>query len=175
MKNEKNAAIEIRVPKTFESQAIADLIYDSFVGYKSLYTKNGFTATTVSVQEIEKRIYRKIIWIAVCNELVAGTISLFPGTEEILIKSVAVTPTARGKGIGTAMMKYAQDIAEKSGAKYLRLTTTEFLHEAVRLYERFGFEECGYDDLYGTKLIRMKKYIGQTSINKKRHEFLPEK
>jgi len=175
MKSEKNPAIEIRLAKHLEALAIADLIYESFVGYKSLYTKKGFTATTISVREIEERIYKNMIWVAVCDKVIVGTISLFPDTDGISIKTVAVARTAREKGFGTALMKHAQDTAGKLGAKYLRLTTTEFLHEAIRLYERFGFEERGYEDLYGTQLMRMEKYLGQISINRRRHEFLPEK
>ena len=41
------------------------------------------------------------------------------------------------------------------------LTTTPFLHGAIRLYKRFGFAHVpdGVDDLFGTPLLMMTKAI----------------
>jgi len=163
MNHNKNS-IKIKLAETKEAFAVSDLLYHSFAEYKSLYTEKAFSATTLSVHEIETRINKNAIWVALYNDVIAGTISLIPNGDGVFVKSVAVTPIARRKGLGKELMRHAEKIAIKKEAKCLELTTTPFLSEAIRLYEFFGFERYGYDDLYGTPLIKMIKYLKQTSL-----------
>jgi ribosomal protein S18 acetylase RimI-like enzyme len=162
--NHTRNSIKIRLAKTREAFAISDLLRHSFAEYKSLYTEKAFEATVLSVHEIETRIKKNAVWIALYNDAIAGTVSLIPNDDGIFIKSVAVAPIARRKGLGKELMKHAEETAIKKEVKYLELTTTPFLFEAIRLYEYFGFRQNGYDDLYGTLLIRMIKYLRQTPL-----------
>jgi ribosomal protein S18 acetylase RimI-like enzyme len=161
----RNSIFEIRLAKIGEASAISDLLYHSFIEYKPLYTDKAFTVTTLSVHEIENRIYKSIVWIALYNNVIAGTISIMPNGDALFIKSVAVSPIVRRKGLGKELMRHAMEIAEKEEAKYLELTTTTFLYEAIRLYKLFGFEQGGYEDLYGTTLIKLKKDLKAMSIS----------
>ena len=163
MQTRGNACLEIRLAKASETNRIADLIYDSFVEYRTLYTEEGFAATTTNKEEIKRRINGKMVWVMLCDEVIAGTISILPVKDGLFIKSVAVAPIARRRGLGRALMRHAEKIAEERHAKYLELNTTEFLHEAIGLYEAFGFDKFGYEDLYGTKLIKMKKILDKKS------------
>ena len=67
------------------------------------------------------------------------------------IKSMFVSPAARGKGVGAALMSALDDIAGEQGFAHLRLETGPELESAVRLYARHGFERRGpfgaYEDL----------------------------
>lgn len=148
-----------------EAQSISELLHNSFTEYKRLYTEQGFRATTLSTLEVEKRIENNIVWVALHKELIVGTISIVPNGDGIFIKSLAVAPTARRKGVGREMMRQAEKIATKRVAEYLELTTTPFLYDAIRLYELLNFKRSGYDDLYGTPLIRMTKTLNQTSVS----------
>jgi ribosomal protein S18 acetylase RimI-like enzyme len=166
METRGNASLEIRLANVSETNIIADLIYDSFVEYKPLYTEKGFIATTTNREEIKRRIGGEMIWVAMCDDVIAGTISILPVNEGIFIKSVAVAPVARRRGLGKALMRHAEKIAEQRHVKYLELNTTEFLHEAIGLYEGFGFIKCGYEDLCGTRLIKMKKVLDKNRSQK---------
>jgi GNAT superfamily N-acetyltransferase len=164
MNHRKNSIIKIRLARTKEALSVSDLLYQSFAEYKSLYTEEAFAATTLSVHEIETRINENAVWIVLYDGAIAGTISLIPNGDGIFIKSVAVAPNARKKGLGKELMRHAEKMAIKEGAKSLELTTTPFLFEAIRLYEYFGFKENGYDNLHGTLLIRMIKYFKETPL-----------
>lgn len=60
-----------------------------------------------------------------------------PGEAEI--KRVYVRPTARGRGVGEAIVRELMRFAEIVGFSRVRLDTAPELQAAIRLYERLGF------------------------------------
>jgi len=153
---------QIRRARCGEEQSICSLLYQSFIDYKSLYTKKAFEATTLPVDKIRERIDEKIIWVGLLNNVISATVSLQPRHQGMYIKSLAVLPAARKKGLGRELVRHAVREAVNSNLALLELTTTPFLVEAISLYKTCGFEACGYEDLYGTQLIKMKKILNPT-------------
>ncbi|HLG40585.1 MAG TPA: GNAT family N-acetyltransferase, partial [Chitinophagaceae bacterium] len=86
---------------------------------------------------------------------------IFAGNKELYVRSMAVSPGARGKGIGKILMEHVHEMAFSNGCTCITLTTTHFLLPAIRLYESFGFKRQGPGDLHGTPLIRMIKNLNQ--------------
>ena len=164
MSEKKNSDIMIRLAKAEDGATIASLLHDSFLEYKSLYTEKAFVATTLAISKIQQRIDDRTIWVAWLDNVISGTISLLPVDRGLYIKSVAVAPAARGKGLGKALMKHAEHEALKMNLRTLELTTTPFLFEAIKLYDSLGFEPCGFEDLYGTELIKMKKNLRSDAV-----------
>ena len=58
------------------------------------------------------------------------------------VKSMFVSPDARGKGTGAALMDHIEREARALGLSELKLETGNTLYEAHRLYHRSGFEPC---------------------------------
>ncbi|HEX8209315.1 MAG TPA: GNAT family N-acetyltransferase [Longimicrobium sp.] len=58
------------------------------------------------------------------------------------LRLLAVAPTARGAGLGQALVDECVRRARESGARELGLHTSESLRAAVRMYERMGFERA---------------------------------
>lgn len=56
------------------------------------------------------------------------------------INSICVTEAMRGRGIGQALMRLAQSWAVQQGATSMTLNVWAFNADAVRLYEKLGFE-----------------------------------
>jgi ribosomal protein S18 acetylase RimI-like enzyme len=56
------------------------------------------------------------------------------------IGSVAVLERLRGRGVGSALMKLAEEWARKNGANDMRLTVWAFNEQAVDLYQELGYE-----------------------------------
>ena len=154
-----NSNIVIRLAKDGDAATIASLLHDSFFEYRSLYTEKAFVATTLAISKIQQRIDDRTIWVALLENVISGTISLLPVDGGLYIKSVAVAPAARGKGLGKTLMKHAEHEALKMNLRSVELTTTLFLFEAIKLYDSLGFEPFGFEDLYGTELIKMKKNL----------------
>jgi len=164
MQNIQNE-IEIRLAEPGDEVLIAGVLYNAFAGYKYLYTEKAFDATILGIKE---RIDSKTMWVALFKGVIRATLSLTSTKDELYVRSVAVSPIVRRKGLGKALMTHAEGEAIKMGFQQLELTTTAFLFEAIRLYEDLGFERCGFEDLFGTQLIKMKKNLKPTGVSLKK-------
>jgi ribosomal protein S18 acetylase RimI-like enzyme len=73
----------------------------------------------------------------------ALTLSVYrvPTGIRSIIEDVIVDGSARGQGIGEALMKYAIDLARQKGAKNISLTSNPLRLAANRLYLRVGFKK----------------------------------
>ena len=56
------------------------------------------------------------------------------------IRMLAVSPSARGKGIASALISECINRAKEKGHYAIGLHTGDFMKTAMRLYERLGFE-----------------------------------
>ncbi|MCC8404516.1 GNAT family N-acetyltransferase [Paraburkholderia sp. MMS20-SJTN17] len=56
------------------------------------------------------------------------------------IGSIAVLERLRGRGVGSTLIKLAEEWARKNGANDMRLTVWAFNEQAVDLYQELGYE-----------------------------------
>lgn len=68
------------------------------------------------------------------------------GEAELL--TIGVLPSARGKGLGAALLEGVFDGARKAGCARIFLEVDEGNAEARALYRRFGFSEVGLRKAY---------------------------
>lgn len=61
------------------------------------------------------------------------------GALRAIIEAVQVSPGARGRGIGEAMVRHAMAEARQAGAATLALTSNRMRADAHRFYARLGF------------------------------------
>ena len=71
-----------------------------------------------------------------------GGVKLF-ASEYGEVKRMYVRPRFRGSGFAKAMLVYLADFTRAQGVGLLRLETGIHQHEAIRLYEGFGFRRIG--------------------------------
>jgi GNAT superfamily N-acetyltransferase len=157
----ETSAVEIRLATPADLPSLASLLYDSFAEYKSFYTDEGFAATTPSSDQLRQRMNEGPVWIATRAEAALGTVSVVDRGDYLYIRGMAVLPEARGMGLGTLLLRTVEEFAITQGHKRLTLSTTPFLDQAIRLYERSGFRRTvdGPHDLHGTPLFTMIKYL----------------
>ena len=153
--------VQIRTAVDDDAVLISSLLHRSFIEFYSFYSPEGFAATTPPAELIRDRMIEGPVWVAVQEDVMAGTISAVPGDGVLYIRSMAVDPVARGLGIGRNLLEQVESFASQNGFKLLRLSTTPFLIEAIQLYERFGFHRSGEGphDLFGTPLFTMVKLL----------------
>jgi GNAT superfamily N-acetyltransferase len=73
---------------------------------------------------------------------------------------MAVSPAARGFGVGGKLISLTEDFTRKHGDRRLSLYTTAFLKQAIQLYQRAGFQFTGETSSpHGTELLRMVKAL----------------
>jgi len=169
-----NSTIEIRMAWHSEAAAISALIYNAFADQKVKYTDGAFAVTTPGVAEIEERIKDKTVWVAIINNSIVGTASCLSRGEGLFIRSVAVDRSMRRNGVARFLMNHIEKLALENDHKWLKLTTTAFLLPACSLYESLGFRHNGFEMLYGTELVRLKKILNPFSskIKLQKHDHI---
>jgi N-acetylglutamate synthase-like GNAT family acetyltransferase len=153
--------IQIRRALSTDAAAIASVILQSFLEFQDSYTPAGFAVTTPNANEIQERMREGPVWVALHEDSVVGTVSVVHKKKGVYIRSMAVLPSARGFGIGSALLAKVESFAAAEGVRRLFLSTTPFLSSAIQLYERFGFQRSGEGphDLFGTPLFTMVKNV----------------
>jgi GNAT superfamily N-acetyltransferase len=109
--------------------------------------------------------------VAIDDDRVVGAVLLYPagasiekpgGTTLTLtwpeVRLLAVAPSARGRGVGAALMNECIRRARSAAATTLTLHTSDLMQAAMRLYERLGFERAHDLDLEPQPGIIAKGY-----------------
>jgi GNAT superfamily N-acetyltransferase len=157
----QQSSLQVRLATPDEASPIALLLHQAFIGYESLYTAEAFAITTPTAGQIEERWQEGPVWTARQEGRLVGTVAAVPKGDALYIRSMAVLPNARGHGIGKLLLEQVESFARAGGFRRMFLSTTPFLHEAIRLYERFGFVRTsdGPHELAGTPLFTMEKAL----------------
>jgi GNAT superfamily N-acetyltransferase len=160
-RSERRSRIQTRLAIADEAEAIASVLHEAFVEYESLYTAKAFAITTPTPREIEKRWNEGPVWVVLEDDRLVGTVAAVAKGDALYIRSMGVVPSARGHGIGRILLAEVESFARDGGLRRMLLSTTPFLYDAIRLYERFGFERTrhGPHDLARTPLFTMEKAL----------------
>jgi ribosomal protein S18 acetylase RimI-like enzyme len=76
-----------------------------------------------------------------------------------LIENVAVDPESQHRGIGRALLAFAEAHAASVGVAELRLYTNEAMHDNLRLYPRLGYVETGRGRGAGFNRVYFRKRL----------------
>ncbi len=81
----------------------------------------------------------RILWIAMVNDEVAGTVTSSKEGEVQWITALAVHPSKQGLGVGTALLNWVKDFAFRNGEKMVMLDVEIENERALAVYENAGF------------------------------------
>jgi len=159
--SEPQRSIEISRATADEAASIAAALHQAFAEYRSLYTAEAFAITIPTPTEIEQRWNEGPIWSVVKDGRLVGTVAAVAKGDALYIRSMAVVPSAKRQGIGKMLLVEVERFARAGGFQRMLLSTTPFLDDAIRLYQRFGFERIreGPHHLAGTPLFTMEKAV----------------
>jgi GNAT superfamily N-acetyltransferase len=154
--------LQVRRASAEDATAVSTILLEAFREYRSQYTTEGFAATTPDVFNVVERFAEGPIWVAELNNELLGTASaVFNESQGLYVRGMAVLPAGRGRGVGAALLDAIESFAKDCDCRRLYLRTTPFLHRAIRLYTRLGFEviDDGPQELFGTPLLTMEKLL----------------
>jgi ribosomal protein S18 acetylase RimI-like enzyme len=133
-------SIEIRPATPAEFPAIADLSVAAYAAF--LVGDDHYVAT---LRNAERRAAEAELLVAAGPE-VLGTVTFVPdggpfgeiaGPDETEFRMLAVSPAARGRGVGTALLRRVID--GSAGRERIVCSSLPEMRAAHRMYERFGF------------------------------------
>jgi ribosomal protein S18 acetylase RimI-like enzyme len=155
--------MQIRRAADKDVDAVARVLADAFAEFRRLYTRAGYDATTPDAATIKARLAEGPMWLAEDGSAVVGTVSAVARDDGVYVRSMAVTPAARGNRVALHLMRQLELFAVSKKAERLYLSTTPFLFSAIRLYEALGFRRTGEppDDLFGTPLVTLAKRLSR--------------
>ena len=161
--------LQIRLAVADESGEIAEVILQAFGPLEQDYTPESFAIVTPSADEVRARFEEGPMWVAVKGGEIVASVSVLPEPEWLYIRSMAVSPTAQGVGVGEKLLNEIEKYAIENGFDRLFLYSTDFSKNAIRLYERNGFELVRYttaEEWFGTAGRAMEKdlVIGNKQI-----------
>jgi len=100
------------------------------------------------------------VTVAESHGTIVGVIVLTVNDEGFLIDNVAVHPSHRGKGLGKALLEFAEAEARHAGFDSIYLYTHEKMTENLALYSRIGYVEYDRRSQGDFSLVYMRKQLG---------------
>jgi ribosomal protein S18 acetylase RimI-like enzyme len=154
-----------------DHNAVFDLVLLAFQEYSVPMRSNWNDYREVIIHSLgDHKRARRII--AKSNDSILGSVLLYPPGEELfvpdsnpvvvgwpLVRLLAVSPEARNRGIGTALMNKCIQQAEHAGNRFLALHTTDMMVVAMRMYKKLGFKRYSKIDFHPAKDVLVKGYI----------------
>jgi ribosomal protein S18 acetylase RimI-like enzyme len=100
------------------------------------------------------------VWVAADGDgEPVGVVVLHPEPAYLLLDNVAVDPEHQGRGIGRALIRFAEERASALGLAEVRLYTNEKMTENIALYRSLGYVEVdrrrgeGFDRVWFAKRV----------------------
>jgi ribosomal protein S18 acetylase RimI-like enzyme len=120
-------------------------LYDAFQRLVPQLTNNNPPPSLIDLADLVRDASSTLMIARDDQGKIVGALTLaiyrVPTGVRSIIEDVIVDTSARGQGIGEALMKYAIDLARKKGAQNITLTSNPMREAANRLYLRVGFRK----------------------------------
>jgi ribosomal protein S18 acetylase RimI-like enzyme len=90
---------------------------------------------------------------------VTAVLTLYPRDDHLYVENITVDPSAQGRGLGRALMEFAEQEAGRRALGRIALVTHEAMTENQAIYARLGYVEVerraedGYRRIYMEKLL----------------------
>jgi len=96
-------------------------------------------------------------WVA--GSPIAAVLTLYPRDDHLYVENIAVDPSAQGRGLGRALMEFAEQEAARRGFSRMALVTHETMTENQAIYARLGYTETERRAEDGYRRIYMEKRL----------------
>jgi len=85
-------------------------------------------------------------WIVKQGDDVVGFFALRDEDDTLYVQTIQLVPAARGRGLGTQLMKHVHTLAAERDKRAVRLRVLRSNEAAQRLYARLGYVAISEDD-----------------------------
>ncbi|WP_374960215.1 GNAT family N-acetyltransferase [Gilvibacter sp.] len=100
------------------------------------------------------------IFFAVESGVVMGCVALLRIEDDLFeLTKMAVSPAARGKGIGQKLMQHCIAFAKSQNWKGLLLYSNRILENAIHIYRKYGFKEIPVEPDSPYERSNIKMYL----------------
>jgi ribosomal protein S18 acetylase RimI-like enzyme len=111
------------------------------------------------LDDYDARVAAGQAWVLEQDGRIAGILVLEDRGHEFLLDNIAVAPDAQGRGLGRALIAFAENQARGAGYTEVKLYTHVMMTENIALYTRLGFRETGRVEEKGFSRVYMTKRL----------------
>ena len=153
------APIDLLIRRATEADisALKGVLARANESFRGLVGEGLFASYLASAMNVERRLAEGDVLAVELHERIVGTITFYRDARDegmpvrfpegtAGIRATAVDPSARGLGIGRAMVEACIARAAEAGAIGVGLHTATFMKAAVTTYERCGFARVPHYD-----------------------------
>jgi ribosomal protein S18 acetylase RimI-like enzyme len=144
--------IGVREMQQQEKKIVQHLLFESYHQYEPLYKDPEVWFNYL--KDIRSSVFNENadkILVAVRNGKIIGSLQLYQSSEKAynkpeleihspIIRLLAVHPNARGCGAAQALLGASVEYAVHKGETSIYLHSSDRMHKAIKLYERYGFK-----------------------------------
>jgi ribosomal protein S18 acetylase RimI-like enzyme len=148
-----SALPDLRSATASDLPAIKELIAAAYAGYLTRMDK----PPAPLFRDYGPSIEAGTTWVA--GEPVTAVLTLYPRADHMYVENVAVDPGTQGRGLGRALLEFAEAEAARCGLGQMALVTHEAMTENQAIYARLGYIEVerraedGYHRIYLEKQL----------------------
>ncbi len=146
-------ALSVRLAQAGDAETVRALVDDAYGHYVARIGK----PPGPMLDDYARRIAANQAWVCELGGEIVGLVVLEERSDGILLDNVAVTPAAQGRGVGRALIAFAEREACRRGFDEIRLYTHVLMVENIALYEHLGFTEIGRVQEKGFNRVYMAK------------------
>lgn len=127
----------------------------------------------LTAKELEGRLEHQQVYLIYLDDQLVGEMDFQIDPRHLFKKETGTAwigiiigeESARGKGIGHLALQFLEEEIRRQGLRRIELGVFEFNTNAIKLYQKSGYQEIGYipdftywqDKMWGD--IRMEKYL----------------
>ena len=145
----------IRSARPADRAAVEGIVHQAYAAYVDRIGK----PPGPMLDDYRARIRAHEAWVLETDGAVVGVIVLLPEDDHLLLDNIAVDPAQQGRGIGRALMEFAEREARRRGYDEIRLYTHEKMTENVAMYPRLGYQETGRGEQAGFSRVFYRKRV----------------
>ena len=136
---ERLPAINIRVAQARDAERIVELINAAFRrGERHIIHGN-----RIDLDGVQSLFPKGQFLVAVDNGDLAGCVYLEPRGERTYLWLLSVAPERHGKGLGSMLMRKAEQRSISAGSRYIDLRTINLREDNRAFYKHRGYVETG--------------------------------
>jgi ribosomal protein S18 acetylase RimI-like enzyme len=147
--------LRIRPGATADVKVVAELVERAYEGYVE---EIGVRPAPMDA-DYGRTVREGTLFVAEDGGAVAGAIVLVDEGDHLEIENVAVAPARQGRGVGRALLAFAEDHARERGLGEIRLFTHVLMTRNQRIYGLLGYSEVerrtdnGFERVFYSKRV----------------------
>jgi ribosomal protein S18 acetylase RimI-like enzyme len=111
------------------------------------------------LESYDQVISQRTVYVVKEGLNVIGVLVLGNDDEGLLLENVAVDPQHHGKGVGRALLQFAEAEARRRGFEEIHLYTNVVMTENQLLYAKIGYVEYARRKEHGYTRVYMRKVL----------------